>query len=162
MKIAQRKFNNKIAQNIEDFFIAALAREICSREQYDFCFSKPMLDDAGYDMVLDCAGTIKLIQIKTMVQGGSTSSWKVKKDFLERDQAIVIVIIYDIDKWEIKSFLCCSSKKEKVDVQNLPSAKHTKCNADGIKSPRLEQVELQKSKFDEIICIKDVYDYIMQ
>lgn len=121
-----------------------------------------MLDDAGYDMVFDCAGTIKLIQIKTMVQGGSTSSWKVKKDFLERDQAIVIVIIYDIDKWEIKSFLCCSPKRKKVDVQNLSPAKHAKCNADGIKLIRPEQVNLPEDKFDGIACIKDVCDYIMQ
>ena len=94
---------------IEHLFIGELVKSLWQKGVKNAEVSKPEVDNAGYDVVMEVAKVIRHIQLKTSFNGSRTSQQKINIGLAAKPSGCVIWIYFDPKTLELGPFLWFAS-----------------------------------------------------
>ncbi|MDN3490927.1 hypothetical protein [Pseudoalteromonas sp. APC 3694] len=123
---------------IEHLFVGELLKLSWLEHECGLEIAKPEVDNSGYDIIAECYGVVRHIQLKTSHTFSSTSLQKVHIKLADKPSGCVVWIIFDEDSLKFKEFLFYGEQAGEPlpNIDNLKVAKHTKGNKDGVKNER--------------------------
>lgn len=141
----------RIEKILEHIFIAEILKEdhLLHNKLSSIEISRPEVDAYGYDLICEKEDVVIHMQLKTLIKGAETKSFKLHTNLSKKKHWCVVVIIYDINL-DIFSFLFYG-KTKKID-NPFPFdkiAKQTKSDKNGIKKNR-DDIRILHSS----MCIK--------
>lgn len=139
---------------LEHRFLAELTTHLWCRGTREFDVLHPEVDAFGHDLVVECQGIIRHIQLKAMVREGKRRDVGVSVALARRPSACVIWMLYDPATLELGPYLWLGE----APGEPLPSpggriARHTKGNAQGVKAERPGIRLVPRSRFEKIESI---------
>ena len=145
----------------EEYVEYILLAKLCSIswEQDRFVeVARAQTDAQGYDLVLACQGIMRHVQLKASIAGGRTSTQKINLGLGRKPGGCVIWVVVDPETLEPVEYLWFGG----LPGQDLPDlgekrAKHTKANADGLKTERDALRILNKGRFTRLKSATDVF-----
>lgn len=115
--------------------------------------SKPLVDSNGYDLILECNGVIRHVQLKVMKKGGSTPHWDIHCALAAKPSGCVIVLS---DGAEEEFRWLGGLPQEPLPDLGDKKAIHAKANAQGDKKERPNQRRVGKGKFCRCRGIREI------
>lgn len=136
---------------LEHLFVGELLRLLWRRQVWDVEVLRSEFDAYGYDLVLTRGDTVRHVQLKTKRLGGSTREAKVGLSLQEKPSACIVCMVVD-DHLTIDHFLWFGSQAGQPlpPLARYRAAKHTKANAEGVKSERLQHCVVPFTHFTRI------------
>jgi hypothetical protein len=121
--------------------------------------SRPSVDRAGFDVVLEANSYTRHVQFKTSARTAKTSRQKIQISLSKKPSACVVWIFFDPSTLDLGPFLYYGNEPGLPipSLKKLPIAKHTKGNAEGVKLERPNLRVLPKSRFEQLETINDLY-----
>ena len=119
---------------------------------------KPEVDDAGYDLLIDCDSVIRHIQLKTSYAGAATKYAELHLDLAQKPSGCVIWMIFDPSTMGFNSFLWFGNPpgQRLPDISLFPVAKQKRGDSTGVKGERPDIRKASKGKFEVISSIPDL------
>ena len=122
---------------LEHLFVGELLRCLWKRGLRDVEVLRSEVDRGGYDIVVECGGILRHIQLKASYAGAKTRDVKVNTNLALKPSGCVIWINFDPDTLELGPFLWFGA----APGAPLPPlgervARHTKGDKTGFKSAR--------------------------
>ncbi len=123
---------------LEHLFVGELLKVLWRAGHVLAEIMKPQVDNGGYDLVIECNGVTRHIQLKSSFHGAITSQQNVHINLTEKPSGCVVWMIFDPQDLRMLEFLFFGG----APGQPLPSlevfkqARHTKGNAQGFKAVR--------------------------
>ena len=122
------------------------------------CFlevSRPLVDNRGYDLILECNKVIRHVQLK--VKAGTTTKWAVHCALSEKPSGCVIVLLVNEEEMAISSYLWFGGNpKARLPELGDRVTKHAKANAQGIKTERPDKRDVGIGKFSKCCEISQI------
>lgn len=142
---------------LNHLFVGEVLRHLWGRGRYVEVLW-PEVDDGGYDVVLDCGGAIRHVQLKASHAGSTTARVLVNTKLLDKPSGCVVWMIFDPDTLEFKQFRWLGGAPGRRLTLNakLKVAKHTRANAEGVKGERQDIRVLPKSRFDQLATVSEL------
>jgi len=142
---------------IEHLFVGELLRTLWRKGARRVELLRAEVDAGGYDLVLECNGTTRHIQLKSSYRGAKTSRVNINVGLRQKARGCVIWIMFDPHTMEIGPFLWLGNPPD----QPAPSfgdrvARHTKGNRFGTKSERPNIRVVSKSDFKVLSSVGDL------
>ena len=128
-------------QMVEHLFVAELLQEAWFRHQKVIEVLRSEVDASGYDLVLECAGVLRHVQLKTSRIEAKTTYQKVSIKLAEKVSGCVILILRDAVGADFRLklsylFFGNEAKKPLPSLEGYRVAKHSKGDATGMKKER--------------------------
>lgn len=137
---------------LEHLFVGELLRELWKRGTAAEIL-KPQVDDAGYDLVIEAAGHMRHIQLKSSFIGSKTANQKINRALALKPAGCVIWILFNEKNLDFCSFLWFGIEASQtgsnlaLDLSQMKVAKHSRANAQGVKAERPNIVTVPKGRF---------------
>ena len=144
---------------IEHLFIGELLKISWLRGECSLEVAKPEVDNRGYDVIMERAGVVRHVQLKTSHRGALAASQNVHVGLEDKPAGCVVWIQFDEASLALGPFLFYGG----VGSQKLPAldgfrvAKHTKANASGVKAERPGIRKVPKGRFQALATVDDVF-----
>jgi hypothetical protein len=147
---------------IEHLFIGELLKIAWKSKGYDLEVAKPEVDNAGYDLIIEAAGVLRHVQLKSSFLNSSTSSQKIHVALASKPSGCVVWVYFNEETLSLGPFRIFGNEAGMplTDIQELKVAKHTKGNSLGEKIERPNIRVVNKGSFTEFESIEDVYDFL--
>jgi len=128
-------------QLVEHVFISEVLQEAWYRYGETVEVLRSEVDASGYDVVFECNGILRHVQLKTSRSGGKTARQKVNIALAKKPSGCVVWIIRDEDHTKKRMtlsyrFFGNEAGSPLPSLDDYPTAKHTKGNKDGLKTER--------------------------
>lgn len=148
-------------QLVEHVFISEILQEVWFSFQKTVEVLRSEVDASGYDLVFECEGVMRHIQLKTSKVNAKTASQKVHVALAEKPSGCVVWMVRqeDSDKGRMKLtyLLFAGEPRQRLpSLDNFKVAKHTKANVRGIKSERPALRVVPKSRFTPVPTTKEL------
>ena len=119
---------------------------------------KPQVDDRGYDLVLEANKVLRHIQLKTTFKGSTVNRFKINMGLCDKPGGCVVVLQFDEKTLKLGPFFWFGGKpgKRLPDLKRYKTAKHSKGNAQGVKSLRPKIKVVPRSAFDKVDSIEEI------
>ena len=140
---------------IEHLFVGELLKLSWLHHACALEVAKPEVDNSGYDVIVESAGLVRHIQLKTTMIGGRAASQKVHTKLAEKPSGCVVWIYFDQDTLQLGPFLYFAASATSLDGRKV--AKHTKPSKGGAKAERKSVRVVPKSSFMKFVTIEDLY-----
>ena len=143
----------------EYVFLSELLQESWLVRGQQIAVMRPDVDNAGYDLVLECAGEIRHIQLKSSRWDAKTSRQGVNASLGDIPGGCVIWLFHENDggRVKLKYQFFGGSPGEKPELGDKVD-KHTKANAQGVKTPRANRRVLNKGQFKPVKDLDELID----
>lgn len=143
---------------LEHLLVGELMRALWRRGETGLEVSKPQVDAAGYDLILELRGIIRHVQLKSSHRGAKTRSVNVNLALTKRPSGCVIWTLFDDNTLELSPFLWFGSEPGQPlpDISDCDIARHTKGDATGHKGERPGLREVTRSRFEEVQSIDEL------
>lgn len=139
---------------LEHRFLAELTSQLWCRGTREFDILHSEVDAFGHDLVIECQGIIRHIQLKAMVRGGKRRDVGVSVALAQRPSGCVIWMFYDPSTLELGPFLWLGTAPgEPLPPPGGRTGRHTKGNAQGVKAERPGIRLVPRSRFEKIESI---------
>lgn len=140
---------------IEHLFVGELLKLSWLDHECGLEVAKPEVDNSGYDIIAECYGVVRHIQLKASHTSSSTTQQKVHIKLADKPSGCVVWIVFDEGSLEFKEFLFYGDQAGEPlpNIDNLKVAKHTKGNKDGVKNERPNIRVINKGQFESINSI---------
>lgn|GEM_PF-2632960 len=138
---------------VEITFLAELLQESLFRFGKEIDVLRPEVDNAGYDIVLDCNGITRHIQLKTSRPDSKTAKQKVNIALAHKPSGCILWIQRTVHNNRIKLnylFYGGHPGEPLPSLDKFKTAKHSKANALGEKKERPDFREVPKGCFINI------------
>ena len=147
---------------IEHLFIGELLKHSWKAGSCSLEISKPEVDSQGYDLIAEERGVVRHIQLKTAHLEARTAKQKVNVALWKKPSGCVIWIYFNETTLEIGPFLFFGGKAGEPlsDPSIFKITKHTKANAEGVKTKRPEIRDIPKSSFKEFKSLNEIYEVL--
>ena len=147
---------------IEHLLIGELLKWSWQRGDCSIEISKPEVDRAGYDLIAECNGHVRHIQLKGSHHDSSTTTQKVNLSLAEKSSGCVVWVYFDSDSLELGPFFYFGGEPgmKLPDLDSFKTAKHTKGNAQGVKAERPNHRVISKGKFTRIDSIEGLWNQL--
>ena len=166
MKTAQDKSarylkSNFYEQLVEHAFISELLQEAWFRYSKTVEVLRSEIDTSGYDLLLECNGVIRHVELKTSGTEARRSFQNINTALAEKPSGCVVWLVREEDESKHRVNLKYLYFGD-VPGKRLPSletfkiAKHTKGNAKGVKKERPLIRQVPRSKFVEVSGINEL------
>lgn len=142
---------------VEHLFVGELLRRLWQLSIYDAEVLKSDFDAGGYDLVLSRGSLVRHVQLKVIRAGGARSHVNVNLRLADKASGCVVLINVD-DALNFTGFKWLGSKPgyPLPEIEALPVVKHTKGNAQGIKTPREAHRSVKVSNFKPVSDFNDL------
>jgi hypothetical protein len=142
-------------QLVEHVFISELLQEVYYRFGLTVEVLRSEIDASGYDIVFECNGIVRHVQLKTSKIDGKTSRQKVNVALAKKPSGCVVWIIRAEDDADCRMqltyrFFGNDAGQPLPSLDDFPIAKHTKGNKDGVKAERPSIRVVNKGQFTPI------------
>jgi hypothetical protein len=154
----KHSIHSTLRENIvEHLFAGELLRTLWRKDIFDAEILKSEFDAGGYDLVLSRQNITRHIQLKVSRQGGSRAEVNVSMRLAEKPSGCVIWIIVD-DALDVQEFRWFGDLDANPlpDIADMKIVKHTKGNAQGVKSDRLGHRLIKQSSFTKVDRMEDL------
>jgi hypothetical protein len=144
---------------VEHLFVGAILQKLWLRKNVaQVEVLKPQVDDAGYDLVIDCNSSIRHIQLKSSRADAKRYSVDVSLKLKQKPSGCVIWVFFDPCTLSLQKFLWFGSRPGHPlpDIKDFKVAKHTKGDATGKKADRPGLRKVPKSRFEKLGSIDHV------
>lgn len=136
---------------LEHRFVAELATALWIEGCRDIELLRSEVDAHGYDLVIEAKGTMRHIQLKSMVVGGKKQHVTVNTRLAAKPSGCVVWFDYDPQTLELGPFRWFGA----LPGVGLPDvgdtiARHSKANALGQKTQRSGHRVIRKSRFQQV------------
>jgi hypothetical protein len=156
----ESSFREKLLEHV---FVSELLQEAWLNRHETVEVLRSEVDSSGYDLVLECNGVIRHVQLKSSRADSHTAQQTVNIKLAEKPSGCVVWLLFEEDT---------KSRRLKLDYlffgsdpnEPLPSldsfrvGKHTRANAKGHKSERPGTRVIPKGKFTKISGIAELMD----
>jgi hypothetical protein len=142
---------------MEHLFIGELLRHLWLQGIRDIEVLRAEVDCGGFDLVVECGGVLRHIQLKASHKMAKTDSVGINTALLRKPSGCVIWLFFDEATLEFIAFRWFGAGPG----QQLPAlgdkvAQHSKANSRGEKTPRPNIREVKKSAFRAFGSIEEV------
>ena len=143
---------------VEHLFIGELLKHLWLEGPVPTEVLKPQVDAAGYDVVIECFGVLRHIQLKASARRARTAVQKIHTTLAGKPSGCVVWIQFDAGSLELGPYLYFGGPAGHPlpDLSDLRTAKHTKANAQGIKSERPNIRVVPKGRFEVIHSMEEL------
>lgn len=121
---------------------------------------KPQVDDSGYDLVLEANGFVRHVQLKSAHSDSSTARVTVNTALARKPSGCVVWLIFDPQTLELRRYLWFGGLPGEPlpELSGYAVAKHTKANAQGIKTARPNLRVVPRGKFETVHNLGDLVE----
>ena len=121
--------------------------------------SRPEVDRAGYDLVVEHGRCLRHIQLKGARKGATTAKQKVHLALAEKPSGCVVWAFLDDDSLTLGPFLFFGGRPGQPlpDLNSFSASKHTKGNAQGVKAERPNLRDVPKGHFRRLDTIEELW-----
>ena len=142
---------------LEHLFIGDLLRSLWRQGRRDIEVLRAEIDFAGYDLVLECNGVLRHIQLKSSHHRATTRVVKVSLNLAAKPSGCIIWLTFDQQTLEFGPFFWFgASPRECLPSLGEQVARHTKANHLGVKALRPNLRVLARSQFKELATIDEI------
>ena len=154
------EFSSFREKALEHIFVGECLRALWRRGVYDVEVLRADVDGAGYDIVIEAANILRHIQLKASYSGARTAGQNVHVKLADKPSGCVVWIRFDPETLDLGPFLWFGGLPgEKLpSLDDFPLAKHTKGNAQGLKSERPNIRRIAKSRFETVTSLETLLD----
>lgn len=147
---------------IEHLFIGELIKISWLSGRYDLEVAKPEVDNAGYDLIIEAAGVLRHVQLKSSYLDSKTATQKIQIGLSEKPSGCVVWIYFDERTLSLGPYRVFGEEAgvPMTNIREFPIAKHSKANSHGVKLERPNIRIVNKGDFLFFENIEDVYDYL--
>jgi hypothetical protein len=151
-------------QLVEYLFLSELLQDAWLRRGQRIDVLRADVDGAGYDLVAECQGVVRHVQMKSTVVGGTTRSQKVHTALAShRSGCVVWLVLERAHENRLRmSFLALGGRPGEPlrGLDSYPVARHTKANADGFKAERPAIREVPRAAFVSLPDMAGLSDWL--
>ena len=142
-------------QLVEHVFISEVLQEAWFRFGQAVEVLRSEVDASGYDVVLECNGILRHVQLKTSGEKAKTASQKINVALATKPSGCVVWIIRHKGQLPNRMrltylFFGADAGQPLTLNDKLKVGKHTKGNKDGVKAERQSIRVIPKARFDRI------------
>lgn len=145
---------------LEHLFVGELLRHLWSRGITDAEFLRSEVDNGGYDLVIACNSIIRHIQLKSSHSEAKAASQKVNVRLTQKPSGCVVWLKFNARSLKLGPFLWFGGAPRQplpdITGSDFPVAKHTKGNADGVKTQRPNIRVVKKKHFVTVSTIAEL------
>jgi len=125
-------------------------------------FLRPEVDSGGYDLVIACNKIIRYVQLKSSYRGAKTAKQNINIRLAEKPNGCVVWVVFDETTLKLGPFLWYGGQPGKPfpDILSLPVAKHSKGNAQGVKTERPNMRVLKRGLFKELPSMPELVSHL--
>ncbi len=150
-------------QLAEHVFISEVLQEAWFRYNTTVEVLRSELDSSGYDLVLECNGVTRHVQLKTSRAESKTAYQKINIALQEKSSGCVVWLVKNEDEnvHRIKlnyRFFGSLPGEPLPSLNDFKVAKHTKGDAKGVKKERPAMRKVPKGKFIQLTGIRDLLE----
>jgi hypothetical protein len=144
-------------QVLEHLFVGEVLKHLWRKGRNDMEVLRASVDNAGYDLVIDCNGVMRHVQLKSSFIGAKTARQKIHTNLVSKPSGCVVWIYFDPETIDLGPFLWLGG----VPNQPLPDlgdriAKHTKGDRTGLKAERPMHRVVNKGEFTRLQSMDDL------
>lgn len=143
-----------IEKIIEHIFLSEILTIAWKMSKKKINVIRPEVDNSGYDLILECNGIMKFIQLKSSSE--NIKKQNINSKLFEKKEFAVILAIVDKEEMNIKEYYYYADKN--IVVTKLKSAKHNKANSKGVKTERPNIKEIPNSGFVKLNSIMELLE----
>ncbi len=140
-------------QLVEHVFISEILQEAWFRFSQTVEVLRSEVDASGYDVVLECNGHLRHVQLKTSGEGAKTASQKINVALATKPSGCVVWILRHEENYRMRLsylFFGADAGQPLQLHDDLKVGKHTKGNKDGVKAERPSIRVIPRKRFEEI------------
>jgi hypothetical protein len=143
---------------LEHLFAGEVMKHLWIRGRWRLEVLKPQIDDAGYDLVLEANAIVRHVQLKASFRHSKVTHTNVNMLLGEKPSGCVVFIRFDAKTLELGPFrfLGGAPGERLPDISRMKTGRHTKANAQGVKTPRPNIRTVPLSRFDKLKTIEEV------
>ncbi len=149
---------------IEHVFIGELLKLSWLRGECSLEVAKPEVDSRGYDVIIERAGVVRHIQLKTSAKAARAASQKIHVGLAEKPSGCVVWIQFDPLTLELGQFLFFGDAcgRPLPDIAAFKISKHTKRDAEGKKAERPSLRNVPKGRFRKFAELEELFDMLFK
>ena len=136
MKVGTEHFLHSSAREnvLEHLFIGELLRTLWCEGAYDVEVLRAEVDNRGYDLVIECNGVIRHVQLKSSYK---LSRQSINAKIATKPGGCVVWVLFDRDNLSFRSFRWLGgSVGQPLTSLGEKKGKHTRANKRGVKAER--------------------------
>jgi hypothetical protein len=142
---------------LEHLFVGDLLRCLWRLGRRDIELLRAEVDYAGYDLVLECNGCVRHIQLKSSHRNSAAKTINAHMALTKKPSACIIWIRFDPSTLELGPFLWFGAEPgHPVSQLGDRLARHTRADRSGTKGFRPNLRVIKKSSFQELSTIDKV------
>lgn len=144
---------------LQHVFIGRIYQEIWKDDDRPLLeVSLAEIDNRGYDVVLSLGEITRHVQLKSSVDGGSTDEVTVSLELSKKPSGCVVWYEYDPHSLEIERYFFFGDLPGKPlpNIAGLPVARHTRANAEGVRSERPNIRRVKRRQFKPVKNIRQL------
>ena len=147
---------------LEHLFAGAVMRHLWLKGFVRMELLKPQVDDGGYDLVLEANGIVHHVQMKASRRDAETRRQSINVALAEKPSGCVIWLRFDPESLNLGPFLWFGGApgERLPDLTSFPVAKHTKGNAQGVKTERPNIRRVPMARFEQLARIDEVVAHL--
>lgn len=148
-------------QLVEHVFISEILQEAWFGFGETIEVLRSEVDASGYDLVLECAGVIRHVQLKTSKPTARTASQKIHVRLAEKPSGCVVWLLRHREDGSRRlrlsyRFFGGAPGAALPSLDDFSVARHTKANAQGVKKKRPNVRVIPKGQFEPIETTRDL------
>src|SRR5665213_1357811 len=145
---------------IEHLFGGELLRSLWCRGRYDFEVLRAEVDRSGYDLVFECNGVLRHVQLKSSYAGASTSTVDVHVSLQAKPHGCVIWVLFNPKNLVLGPYrwLGEDAASGPLSLAGMRVAKHKKADSKGRKAEKPDIRVMRKASFSCLQTIDEVAD----
>ena len=149
------QFREKI---IEYVFIGDCLRSLWAKGFHDAEILRADVDAGGYDLVMEVAGILRHVQLKSSFNGAKTNTQKINARLGEKPSGCVVWMGFHPETIKLGPFLWFGNGPGEPlpDITGLRKGKHSKGNSEGVKAERRNTFVLNRGDFETLETLDDV------
>lgn len=144
---------------LEHLFVAELLKRSWQEHNCELEIAKPEVDSKGYDLIAENKGVVRHIQLKSTKRGGNAAAQNIHMALGVKPSGCVVWLEFDEHTLEMGpfKFFGADAGRKLPSLEDYPVAKHTKANAEGKKTLRPQLRRINKSQFQSIETMDNLY-----
>ncbi len=133
---------------LEHLFVGDLLRWLWQHGVHDVEVLRPEVDAGGYDLVIECNGVLRHVQLKASTRKGKAATQNINTRLADKPSGCIVWMKFDPETMELGPFLWFGSPPGKrLPALGEKVARRSTPNRDGVKPARANIRVLRKSKF---------------
>lgn len=148
-------------QLVEHVFVSEVLQEVWYYFGETVEVLRSEVDSSGYDVVFECNGILRHVQLKTSKPDAKTSGQKVNVALASKPGGCIVWLVRHEDRQTCRmrlSYLFFGGEPGQPlpSLEGFKVAKHTKANSDGVKTERIAVRIVPKSRFVPISSTREL------